>query len=144
MNRLTEKPLDIESLLAETADPECGAVVVFGGTVRLDDGVAAIDYTAYAPLAEKALAEVEQETLQRFDVRHCRAVHRSGLLKLGELSVLVVVRAGHRGPAFEAARWAIDTLKARVTVWKEEHYQDGRRTFVEGQPLAMKEQSQEP
>lgn len=141
MTRLVDNPLDIESLLAQTEDPDCGALVVFGGTVRLDDGVQAIDYTAYAPLAEKALAEIEQETLQRFDVRHCRLVHRSGLLQLGELSVLVVVRAGHRGPAFEAARWAIDTLKLRVPVWKEEHYRDGRASFVEGQPIQSKPQA---
>lgn len=134
-SRLTTDVLDIESLLTQTADPECGALVVFGGTVRLDDGVQTIDYTAYAPLAEKALAEIEQETLKRFEIRHCRLVHRLGMLKLGELSVLVVVRAGHRGPAFEAARWAIDTLKARVPVWKEEHASDGRSTFVKGQTL---------
>lgn len=136
-SRLTQDELDIESLLAQTEDPECGALIVFGGTVRLDDGVQTIDYTAYATLAEKALAEIEQETLQRFEIRHCRLVHRIGLLKLGELSVLVVVRAGHRGPAFEAARWAIDTLKARVPVWKEEHSSSGRSTFVKGQPLEI-------
>ena len=136
MNRLAEQTLDIEALLAQTDDPACGALVVFGGTVRLDDGVQAIDYTAYTPLAEKTLAEIEQETLLRFDIRHCRLVHRTGLLRLGELSVLVVVRAAHRGAAFDAARWAIDTLKARVPVWKEEHYKDGRKTFVEGTPIA--------
>jgi molybdopterin synthase catalytic subunit len=138
MTRITDQVLDIESLLTQTDDPDCGALVVFGGTVRLDDGVKAIDYTAYAPLAEKALAEIEQETLQRFDIRHCRLLHRTGMLKLGELSVVVVVRGGHRGPTFEAARWAIDTLKQRVPVWKEEHYLDGRSTFVEGQPVQSK------
>lgn len=137
-SRLTQDELDIASLLAQTEDPECGALIVFGGTVRLDDGVQTIDYTAYAPLAEKALAEIEQETLQHFDIRHCRLVHRLGTLKLGELSVLVVVRAGHRGPAFEAARWAIDTLKLRVPVWKEEHATGGRSHFVKGQPLEHK------
>lgn len=137
-SRLTPDALDMASLLAQTEDPDCGALVVFGGTVRLDDGVQTIDYTAYAPLAEKTLAEIEAETLQRFDIRHCKLVHRIGLLQLGELSVLVVVRAGHRGPAFEAARWAIDTLKSRVPVWKEEHTQDGRSSFVKGQALEQK------
>lgn len=136
-SRLTQEELSIESLLTQTEDPECGALIVFGGTIRLDDGVQQIDYTAYAPLAEKALVEIEQETLKRFEIRHCRLVHRLGLLKLGELSVLVVVRAGHRGPAFEAARWAIDTLKARVPVWKEERTADGRSSFVKGQALEI-------
>lgn len=138
-SRLTQDELSIESLLTQTEDPECGALIVFGGTVRLDDGVQHIDYTAYAPLAEKALAEIEQETLQRFEIHHCRLVHRLGLLKLGELSVLVVVRAGHRSPAFEAARWAIDTLKARVPVWKEERMADGRSSFVKGQALGIEQ-----
>jgi molybdopterin synthase catalytic subunit len=133
--RLTNDVLDIDSLLTQTEDPECGALVVFGGTVRLDDGVQQIDYTAYAPIAEKTLAEIEKETLRRFEIRHCKLVHRLGMLKLGELSVVVVVRAGHRGPAFEAARWAIDTLKLRVPVWKEEHALDGRSSFVKGQTL---------
>lgn len=137
-SRLTQEELSIESLLTQTEDPACGALIVFGGTVRLDDGVETIDYTAYAPLAEKALLEIEQETLKRFEIRHCRLLHRSGLLRLGELSVLVVVRAGHRGPAFDAARWAIDTLKARVPVWKEEHARGGRSTFVKGQVLEHK------
>ncbi|HWU68510.1 MAG TPA: molybdenum cofactor biosynthesis protein MoaE [Stenotrophobium sp.] len=136
MTRVTADALDIENLLAQTEDPACGAVVVFGGTVRLDQGVRMIDYTAYVPLAEKTLAEIEQEALRRFDIRHCRLVHRTGLLKLGEWSVMVVVRAGHRGAAFDAARWAIDTLKTRVPVWKEEHFADGRQTFVEGTPIA--------
>lgn len=134
MARLTEQVLDVAQLLAETEDPDCGALVVFGGTVRLDDGVQQIDYTAYAPLAEKTLAEVEQETRVKFGVKHCRLVHRLGAVKLGELSVLVVVRAGHRPEAFEAARYAIDELKKRVPIWKEEHAKEQRR-FVEGVPL---------
>ena len=136
MTHLTEDPLDLAALLADTEDNDSGALVVFGGTVRFDGRVQAIDYTAYAPLAERALAEIEQETRARFsDVRQCRLIHRLGLLKLGELSVLVIVRAGHRATAFEAARWAIDMLKSRVPVWKQEHYTDGTREFVEGVPL---------
>ena len=132
--RLNADPLDVQTLLDATADPECGALVVFGGTVRLDDGVQQIDYTAYAPLAEKTLAEIEQETCARFGVRHCRLAHRLGAVALGELSVLVVVRAGHRPQAFEAARYAIDELKKRAPIWKEEHAQ-GTTRFVEGVPL---------
>ena len=132
---LTDQALDIDALLAETADEHSGALVIFGGTVRLDDGVQRIDYTAYAPLAQKALAEIETETLAKFDIRRCRLQHRIGSLALGELSVLVVVRAPHRPAAFEAARWAIDTLKARVPVWKEEHLATTPSRFVEGQPL---------
>jgi molybdopterin synthase catalytic subunit len=138
VDRLQTEPLDLAALLAETADPGCGALVVFGGTVRnANDGrpVAGMAYSAYVPLAEKTLAEIEQDTLRRFDVRQCRILHRTGELALGELSVLVVVRAAHRDAAFAAARHAIDTLKQRVPIWKEERYTDGASRFHEGVPL---------
>ena len=136
MTRLSDQPLDLDALLEATLDPDCGALAVFGGTVRFDGRVDAIDYSAYRPLAEKTLAAVEADTLARFpDVRHCRVIHRLGRVALGELSVLVVVRAGHRGAAFDAARWAIDTLKERVPVWKEECFTDGTQAFVEGLPI---------
>ncbi len=139
MSQLTEDPLEgelLQTLLTETADPEAGALVIFGGTVRFDGRVQAIDYSVYAPLAIKTLRELETETLARFaDVRKLRIVHRTGLLAVGELSVLIVLRAGHRKQAFEAAQWAMDTLKARVPVWKQEHYTDGSKEFLPGTPL---------
>ncbi|MGH8530217.1 MAG: molybdenum cofactor biosynthesis protein MoaE [Nevskiales bacterium] len=137
---LTESALNIENLLTATAGPEAGALVVFGGTVRnLHEGraVQAMSYTAYAPLAEKTLAEIEREAQERFDITQCRIVHRLGELALGELSVLVVVRAAHRDTAFAAARWAIDTLKQRVPIWKEEHYEDGASAHLEGVELNL-------
>ena len=137
-SRLTESALDLASLLAETETAQAGALVVFGGSVRIENegkSVSGIDYSAYAPLAEKALAKIEAECLQRFDILRCRVIHRIGALKLGELSVLVVVRAAHRPAAFEAARWAIDTLKERVPVWKEEHYAGGASAHLQGVEL---------
>lgn len=136
---VTEQALEgaiLAQLLAETADPNCGALVVFGGTVRLDERVVAIDYSAYAPLAVKTLLALEQETMQAFpDVRRLRIIHRTGLLAVGELSVLMVLRSGHRKQGFAAAAWAMDQLKARVPVWKQEHYQDGSKEFLPGQSL---------
>lgn len=135
---LQTDPLDLDALLDATADPAAGALVVFGGTVRnhhLGAAVTELAYSAYGPLAERALAEIEAEAATRYDILHCRLQHRLGRLAIGEVSVYVVVRAAHRGPAFEAARWAIDTLKQRVSIWKREHYADGREAFVEGTPL---------
>ncbi|HXG29315.1 MAG TPA: molybdenum cofactor biosynthesis protein MoaE [Nevskiales bacterium] len=139
MHRLQAEPLDLAALLAATDSADCGALVVFGGTVRnANEGrpVSGMAYSAYAPLAEKLLAEIEQDTLRRFDIRHCRIQHRTGELALGELSVLVVVRAAHRDAAFAAARHAIDTLKQRVPIWKQEHYPDGDSRYLEGVPLS--------
>lgn len=135
---LTDAELDLNALLDETADDSSGAVVVFGGTVRnRNDGraVSGMAYTAHAVMAARTIARLEAEALQHFDIAHCRAVHRTGELDLGELSVIVVVRAAHRGPAFEAARWVIDTLKERAEIWKQEHYVNGDSRHLEGTAL---------
>lgn len=141
-SRLQAEPLDLAALLTASTDPACGALVVFGGTVRNQNGgkpVQGIGYSAQAALAEKTLADIEAETCERFAVSHCRIVHRLGELALGEMSVLVVVRAAHRDAAFAAARYAINTLKQRVPIWKEEHYADGKSRFLEGTPLYNQE-----
>lgn len=135
---IVDEPLDLNAMLRDTESEEAGAVVTFGGTVRLHhEGreVTHIEYTAYRPLAEKTMAEIERETRARFDITDCRMLHRVGELAIGELSVLVVVRAEHRAEAFEAARYAIDTIKQRVPVWKRETYSDGTHCFVKGTPL---------
>ncbi len=135
MEHLTEQPLDLDALLSATEDDECGALVVFGGTVRVnnnDNEVEYIDYSAYPPLAAKGLADIETETRERFDIPVCRLQHRTGRLYLGETSVYVVVRAKHRAAAFEAARHAIETLKQRVAIWKYERYTDGSSQYMQG------------
>lgn len=138
---LYDTELNLDELLSATEDDSCGALVVFGGSVRINNEgrrVDSIDYSAHKTLAEKTLREVEQETRERFSVPQCRIVHRVGKLSLGELSVLVVVRAGHRPEAFEAARWAIDSLKKRVPIWKEEFYHSGESEYLQGTPLESK------
>ncbi|MGH8156200.1 MAG: molybdenum cofactor biosynthesis protein MoaE [Rhodanobacteraceae bacterium] len=133
--RLTNQPLELTPLLAATESPESGALVVFAGTVRLyNDGrmVTAINYSAYAPLAEKALAEIEQETLKRYDITRCEIRHRIGDMQIGDMSVVVVVRAEHRAEAFDAGRYAIDTVKHQVPIWKLETYEDGSQVYVRG------------
>ncbi|GAB4449511.1 MAG: molybdenum cofactor biosynthesis protein MoaE [Anaerolineae bacterium] len=135
---ILEEPLDPEALLHETEDPACGGVVVFCGTVRNENEglpVSGMTYEAHAPMAEKALRAIEAEVCARFAARHCRIQHRVGPLKLGEVSVVVVVRAPHRAAAFEGARYAIDEVKKRAPIWKEEHYVNGASRYLEGVPL---------
>lgn len=135
MEHLSQVPLALEDLLAETLDPGCGALVVFGGTVRDHNhgrDVSNIDYRAHAPLADKTLAAIEAETVAQYDIAACRLIHRTGTLAVGDVSVYAVVRAAHRGEAFDAARWAVDALKHRVAVWKHEHYTDGGSAWLEG------------
>lgn len=135
MTGISDRSLNLDELLDATEDAECGALVVFGGTVRRHNHgreVAEIEYSAHGPLAEKTLAEIEAETRERFDVRHCRLIHRVGELEVGDISVYAVVRAVHRAEAFDAARHAVEALKHRVAIWKHEHYTDGTSAHLEG------------
>src|SRR5436309_15915368 len=123
MIRLTNEPIDYHALTEQVRRNDCGAVVTFLGTVReLTAGrqTVALDYEAYPGMAEKKLAEIEQETRARWPVGEIALVHRLGHLDLGEVSVAVSVSCPHRGQAFEACRFAIDQLKETVTIGKKE------------------------
>lgn len=136
MTRLLSGPIRIEDHLG-AAPSEAGALSLFAGTVRNQHegrSVTGIHYHAYAPLAEKRLQEVEIETARRFSV-HCRVLHATGELKVGEVSVLILVHSPHRAEAFEACRYAIDTLKQTVPIWKEERFAEGDSAYVKGTPL---------
>jgi molybdopterin synthase catalytic subunit len=146
MAAISNGSISLDALLTETEDAECGALVVFGGTVRRHNHgreVVDIAYSAHGPLAEKTLAEIEAETLEKFDARHCRLVHRVGELAVGDVSVYAVVRAVHRGEAFEAARYAVEALKHRVAIWKHERYSDGSSAHLEGCSLVSHHEAEE-
>lgn len=130
--RLTEQPIDVNEALAAIEDPECGAQAIFLGLVRNEfEGRAStgIFYDAYVGLAEKELARIGQELKDEFDIRHVVLVHRIGDLPVGTASVLVAISSGHRPDAFRAAREGIDRIKARVPIWKREHWADGADTW---------------
>jgi molybdopterin synthase catalytic subunit len=132
---LVDAPLSLERLMDETARPDCGALAVFSGDVRDHHegrAVTHLIYTAHVPVASRVIGEIEQEAVTKHDVEVCRIVHRLGRLEIGDAAVLVVVRAAHRGPAFDAVRYGIDEVKRRVPIWKEEFYADGTRAYVSG------------
>lgn len=134
---LKEGPLHLSDWMNLPSPPHCGAVATFAGTVRnIQEGraVTAIRYHAYAPLAEARLREIETEAASRFGAKVIVA-HAVGMLQVGDASVVVIAWAGHRGAAFDACRWAIDTIKTSVPIWKEEHFADGEVRFQEGTPL---------
>lgn len=130
---LTADPLSVEAAYAFATDPAAGAVVVFTGTIREESNgraVSALSYEAYAEQAERQLSTLAAEMAETWPAT--RAVwmeHRVGTLAIGEPAVVVAVSAGHRTEAFEAARHGIDTLKATVAIWKEEHWADGGAHF---------------
>jgi molybdopterin synthase catalytic subunit len=125
---LTREPIDAERLIAAARQGEDGAVVVFDGVVRNNTRgrqTLHLDYEAYEEMALKQMDALAAEARTRFGVRQVTIVHRLGRLAVGETSVLIVVASAHRAQAFEACRWAIDTLKQTVPIWKKETFVDG-------------------
>lgn len=124
--RLVREPIDVASLAGATAAD--GAVCLFVGVVRNENRgrpVLRLEYEAYEEMAGPLMDEIAAETARRFPVTDVRLVHRLGRLDLGEASVVVAVSSPHRAEAFAACRFAIDTLKAQVPIWKKELYADG-------------------
>jgi len=120
--------------------PRAGAVVSFSGVVRDHaegrDGVRAMTYEAYEEPATRAMHAIVDEMRTRWpDVERVALLHRVGELALSEASVVIVVSAPHRGTAFEAASYAIDTLKQTVPIWKQEHWAHGSDWAVEQHPI---------
>jgi molybdopterin synthase catalytic subunit len=132
MVRLTHEPIDVGALTPAPA--EDGAVCLFLGVVRNENGgrpVRHLEYEAYEEMARPLMEQIAAEARRRWPVTEVRIVHRLGRLEIGEPSVAVAVTAPHRGAAFEACRYAIDTLKATVPIWKKEFYADGA-VWLEG------------
>jgi molybdopterin synthase catalytic subunit len=133
MIQLTTEPIDYHALTEQVRRRDCGAVVLFLGTVREVTGgrvTTALDYEAYPRMAEKKMAEIERETCQRWPVGEMAIVHRLGHLDVGEVSVAVAVSCPHRAQAFEACRYAIDRIKEVVPIWKKENWADGGSEWV--------------
>jgi len=93
-----------------------------------------LDYEAYEAMALPQMEALAAQARTRFNVRGVSIIHRLGRLEIGETSVLIVVASAHRGPAFEACRWIIDTLKKTVPIWKKEYFEDGA-VWADGEPF---------
>jgi molybdopterin converting factor subunit 1 len=133
--RLDHEPISADEVLHAVQRPDCGAVLLFLGCVRdsfQGERVERIDYSAYQEMALKELQKLADECLERLGEPGAVAVwHRLGAVAAGEASVAVAVASPHRGPAFEEGRWLIDTLKARVPIWKKE-VGPGGAVWIEG------------
>ncbi len=136
---LTCEPIDADRLVSAVKRGSDGAVVVFDGIVRDNTRgrqTLYLDYEAYEEMASRQIAELASEAIVRFGVRAVTLVHRLGRLLIGETSVLIVVASAHRGAAFEANRWLIDTLKKTVPIWKKETFVDGV-VWADGEPFPV-------
>jgi len=131
--RISSAPLDPSALANQLLDLRAGAYVEFQGRVRNhNEGqtVHALEYEAYTALAEKEGARIVAEVAARLPILGAACVHRVGRLELGELAVWVGVTSAHRAAAFEACHTIIDETKARVPIWKKEHYASGASGWI--------------
>jgi molybdopterin synthase catalytic subunit len=131
---ITFAPLSLEEVYGLADDPANGAVVVMSGTVRNQtDGkpVVFLEYQAYEPMAIAIFQQIAANIRQQWpEVNRVVIHHRTGSLKIGEISVLVAVGCPHRSEAFAACQYAIDTLKHNAPIWKKEHNRDGSSHWV--------------
>ena len=137
---ITESSLSQDDILRRVSRPDCGGVVTFAGTVRGttatgdgERGTDFLDYEAYIPMAEKMMARICDDVMERWpQVKAVSILHRIGRCEIEEPTVLIAVATPHRGDGcFEACRYAIERLKAIVPIWKKENWADGE-VWVEG------------
>jgi molybdopterin synthase catalytic subunit len=132
--RLTFAPLSLDEAYQQADDGANGAIVVMSGTVRNNtDGQAVtyLEYQAYEPMALRVFQQIAADVRRQWpDVTHVVIDHRTGKLEIGEISVLIAVGAPHRGEAFAACQYTIDTLKHTAPIWKKEHFHDRSSTWV--------------
>lgn len=137
MFRISDQPIDAEALRVSLARDDAGALVVFEGRVRRENEgrrVERLDYEAADKLAVAEGEAILREARERFAILDAACVHRVGRLALGDVAVWIGVLAAHRDAAYEASRYIIEQLKARVPIWKKEHYADGDSSWINADP----------
>src|SRR5437899_1003696 len=126
--QLVRNPIDMPAFIDSLRAPEDGAIVTFDGFVRNQSHnrpTLYLDYEAYESMALGKMSEIAAELHEKYRIHRVAIVHRLGRLEIGETSVFIAVSAPHRAAAFDACRFAIDTLKRTVPIWKKEYFEDG-------------------
>jgi molybdopterin synthase catalytic subunit len=125
---LVNSPIDMAAIVQAVRAGHDGAIVTFDGFVRNEShgrSTLYLEYQAYEPMALAKMKEIGQLLREKFAAHRVAIVHRLGRLQIGETSVFIAVSAPHRAAAFDACRFAIDTLKRTVPIWKKEYFEDG-------------------
>jgi len=130
MMDLTRHPIDVADLLAAVQSAERGGTCVFLGTVRNDDDVTGIEYSAYDDMALAEIERILAEARDRWPQSRVILQHRLGLIPVGEASIAIAAAAPHRDAAFAACRYVIEEVKKRLPIWKKELRGDGSATWV--------------
>ena len=123
MIRITNNPLSLQEIMFELEDNSAGALSMFIGNVRnrgRSGNVSEIYYEAYSEMAEQKMREIENEAQTKWGIKKLVAIHRIGNIKVGESSIIIGVSSEHRHEAFEACKYIINNVKARVPIWKKE------------------------
>ncbi len=126
--QLVREPIDTAALARHVRAPEDGATVTFDGFVRNQSHnrpTLHMDYEAYESMALAKMREIGVQLHEKYSIHRVAMVHRLGRLEIGDTSVFIAVSAPHRAAAFDACRFAIDTLKRTVPIWKKEYFEDG-------------------
>ena len=126
--QILAEPLNIQSCIDWVMTPQCGGIDVFIGTVRAatkGKTVVRLEFEAYEKMAIKEMKKIADEALQKWSIHKISIHHRTGILEIGEIPVVIAVSAAHRAAAFDACRYIIDTLKRTVPIWKKEVFEDG-------------------
>ena len=126
--QLVREPIDPGTLIVHLRAPKDGAIVTFDGFVRDQSHnrrTLYLDYEAYEPMALAKMREIAAQLHEKYRIHRVAIVHRLGRLAISETSVFIAVSAPHRAAAFDACRFAVDTLKRTVPIWKKEYFEDG-------------------
>jgi len=133
MFEMVDHKIDTELVINKVSTPESGAISTFIGIIRNHTGnmkVTHLFYEAYHSMAMKLMERIGEEVISKFRIEQIAITHRVGKVNVEEASVVIAVSAGHREPAFQACRYAIDTLKKIVPIWKKEFFENGDQKWI--------------
>ena len=133
---LTPRELDVSVAVGHVTGASSGGIAVFLGTTRAElnaskQPLVALDYEAYPEMALEQMRDLARRARQQWPIARLALLHRNGRVAVGEPSVIIAVASPHRGEAFDACEWLIDTLKKEVAIWKKEVWADGATTWVD-------------
>ena len=121
-------PLNVSNCVDWIMSPQAGGIDIFIGTVRdatKGKKVIRLEFEAYKNMAKKEMEKIAEQAYSKWPVQKILIHHRTGVLQVGEIPVIIAVAAAHRDAAFDACRYIIDTLKQTVPIWKKEIFEDG-------------------
>lgn len=126
--KITSDPLAVDHCFNKINDPTCGGVDLFAGTVRNHTNnkkVVRLEYEAYESMALSEMQKIADHAIGQWNIKNILIHHRTGTLHIGDIAVIIAATAPHRQAAFDACRYAINTLKQTVPIWKKEIFEDG-------------------